>query len=104
VRSEDIDFRAGGRLVSLSELSDVGCDSFFSTDPLLKSNADPGVFGVLPEEPKLAKAPLPNPNAEDAPEPAVGEATDAAEMEPGGPLKGLVLLLKDPYRLADGGS
>jgi len=33
-----------------------------------KSNAVPGVFGVLVADPKDAKAPVPRPNAEDAPE------------------------------------
>ena len=37
-----------------------------------KSNAVPGVFGVLVAEPKLANAPDPRPNADDAP--AVGDA------------------------------
>ena len=41
---------------------------------LLKSNAVPGVFGVLEEDPKDAKAPEPKPNAEDADAPAVGDA------------------------------
>jgi hypothetical protein len=38
-----------------------------------KSNAVPGVFGVLVAEPKDAKAPVPRPKAEDAP--VVGEET-----------------------------
>lgn len=35
--------------------------------PLPKSNAVPGVLGVLAETPKDAKAPEPRPNADDAP-------------------------------------
>lgn len=48
----------------------------------------PGVFGGLVEEPNDAKAPVPSPNAEEAP--VVGEAT-AAEVEDVIELKGLAL-------------
>ena len=94
MRSDDMDFRAGGLLVSFSELSDGGCDSFFSPLPLLKSNAEPGVFGVLVALalPKLANAPLPSPKAEEAPD-AVGEATEVVEVD-APELNALGLLLK----------
>ena len=60
---------------------------------LPKSSDVPGVRGVLPEAPKEAKAPEPNPNAEDAP--LVGDAI--VEVVKGAiPLKGLSFLLKDP--------
>lgn len=71
-RMEERDLRAGGRL-SLSSSFLSGTGSFFSLATLLKSNAVPGVFGVLVALPKDAKAPLPRPKAEDAPE-AVGDA------------------------------
>jgi hypothetical protein len=101
-RNDDTDFRAGGLLVSFSELSDDGCDSFFSVIPLLQSNADPGVLGVLLALPKLENTPLPSPNALEplAPDP-VGDATDAA-VTAAGPLKGLVLLLSEGKRFAEG--
>ena len=62
--------------------------------PLLKSNAEPGVLGVLLALalPKLANAPLPRPKAEEAPD-AVGEATDVVEVDTPA-LNGLVLLLR----------
>ena len=67
---------------------------------LPKSNAAPGVLGGLFTLPKLAKAPLPNPNADEAPELAVGEANDADAELPA--LKGLFLLFRLPKRLEDG--
>ena len=98
-RSEERDFRAGGLLLSFSSLSE-DCDSFFSLPGLPKSNAEPGVLGVLLALPKLAKAPLPSPNADEAPE-VVGEVTELLEMAPA-ELKVLLLLLKLPIRFADG--
>ena len=60
---------------------------------LPKSSDVPGVRGVLPEAPKDANAPEPNPNAEDAPLP--GDVTP--EVVKGVmPLNGLLLLLKEP--------
>ena len=60
---------------------------------LPKSNDVPGVRGVFPELPKDAKAPEPSPKADEAP--LVGEAT--VDVVRGAmPLKGLLLLLKDP--------
>jgi len=44
---------------------------------VLKSNAVPGVLGVLPAEPNDAKAPEPSPNAD---EPVVGEASPGPVM------------------------
>lgn len=75
-------------------------DSLRSRVPLLKSKAVLGVLGVFPVLPKLAKAPLPRPNAEEAPAPVVGEAREGAEPRA---LKGLLLLvaLALPSRLAD---
>jgi hypothetical protein len=73
-----------GRLLSFAASSD---ESFFSLACLLMSTEDPGVLGVLPALPKLAKAPLPSPNADEAPA-LVGEATAAVEMLPT-ELKGL---------------
>ncbi len=63
---------------------------------LLKSNAPPGVFGVL-EEPKDANAPDPRPNALAAP--AVGEARELAEGDIA--LNGFLLLCEEvsPCRL-----
>jgi len=63
---------------------------------LLKSNAPPGVFGVL-EEPKEANAPDPRPNALAAP--AVGEARELGEGDTA--LKGFLLLCEEvsPCRL-----
>lgn len=40
---------------------------------LLKSNAVPGVLGVLDDDPKDANAPEPKPNADDADAPDVGD-------------------------------
>jgi hypothetical protein len=96
--SDERDFRAGGRLLSFSSLSD-DCCSFFSLLGLLKSDAVPGVLGVLLALPKLAKAPLPNPNADDAPEP-VGEATEVADVAAAA-LNGLFLLERLPNRFAE---
>lgn len=76
-RYEDKDFRAIGLRGSFDPSSD---ESFFSA-LLATSKAAPGVLGVLLALPKLAKAPLPNPNAEDAPV-LVGEATEAVVMLP----------------------
>ena len=60
---------------------------------LPKSSEVPGVRGVFPDAPNDAKAPEPNPKAEDAP--LVGEAM--AEVVSGAmPLNGLLLLLNDP--------
>jgi hypothetical protein len=91
---DDSDFLAAGLrcCVSLSEdaVSDpFALSCFFSAPLLLKSNADPGVLGVLVALPKLANAPLPNPKAEEAPV-LVGEAI--AEFVKGAE-KGLPLLL-----------
>lgn len=60
---------------------------------LPKSSAVPGVLGVFPEDPNDAKAPEPNPKAEDAP--LVGEAT-LVVVKGAMPLKGFDLLLKEP--------
>lgn len=98
-RKELKDFRAAGLLLSLSSLSDVD-GSFFSLLGLPKSNAVPGVFGVLLALPKLANAPLPKPNADDAPE-LVGDATAVVEMD-AAELNGLFLLLILPKRFAEG--
>lgn len=97
-RSDERDFRAGGRLLSFSSLSD-DCVSFLSLLVLLKSKAEPGVLGVLLALPKLANAPLPNPKAEEAPEP-VGEATEVADVVAAA-LNGLFLLERLPTRFAD---
>ena len=59
----------------------------------------PGVFGVLAALPKLANAPLPSPNAEDAPA-LVGDAREF-EVEPM-ELNGLFDLLKLANRLVEG--
>ena len=63
--------------VLISRVADSGTASFSRSFPntaeLVASMAVPGVFGVLADEPKDAKAPDPKPKAEDAP--AVGEAT-----------------------------
>jgi len=48
---------------------------------LTKSNAEPGVLGVLLALPKLANAPVPNPKADDAPV-EVGEAVEEVVMGP----------------------
>lgn len=69
---------------------------------LPQSKAVPGVFGVLLVLPKLANAPLPSPNAEEAPE-LVGEAIEVFEIVLA-ELNGLVLLLRLPNLLADGKS
>lgn len=65
---------------------------------LPKSSTPPGVFGVF-EDPKEANAPVPKPNALDAP---VGEATEVVDgdME----LKGFLLLWEEvsPCRLPRG--
>ena len=60
---------------------------------LLNSSDVRGVFGVLPEEPKDAKAPEPRPKAEEAP--LVGDAT-LVVVRGAIPFNGLVLLLKEP--------
>lgn len=91
------DFRGGGLFSSFSSLLLDGCESFFSTPGLLKSKAVPGVLGVFAVLPKLAKAPLPNPKAEDAPV-LVGDAKTGAELRA---LKGLFLLLILPKRLEE---
>lgn len=95
VRRDERDFRAGGRRFCVSSFS----GSFFSRPALLKSKAVPGVFGVLLALPKLAKAPLPSPKADDAPEP-VGEATAVAE-DAGAALNGLDLVERLPNRLPE---
>lgn len=86
--SPDKDFRAGGLLLSLLLSSE---DSFLSVPALLVSDGAPGVLGVLPELPKLANAPLPNPKADEAPA-AVGEPTEDVDIAPS-VLNGLLLLL-----------
>jgi hypothetical protein len=63
--------RAKGTVLSLFVAGVAGAGAPEATFP--KSNAVPGVFGVLVAEPNDAKAPVPKPNAEDAP--VVGEAT-----------------------------
>ena len=100
-RRDDRDLRAGGLLLSFSSLSE-GCESFFSVPGLPKSKAVPGVLGVLLALPKLAKAPLPSPNAVEAPEP-VGEATGFVDRE-AEELSGLLLLFRLPNLFADGES
>lgn len=97
-RRDERDFRAGGRRFSFSSFSEV-CGSFFSVLVRLKSNAEPGVFGVLLALPKLAKAPLPSPNADEAQE-AVGDATEVAAVAAAA-LKGLVLLDRLPKRFVE---
>ena len=97
-RSDERLFRAGGRLLSFSSLSD-DCVSFLSLLDLLKSNAERGVLGVLLALPKLANAPLPSPKADEAPEP-VGEATDVADGAAAA-LNGLLLLERLPNRFAE---
>lgn len=95
VRSEEMDFCAGGRRLLPSFSSE---ESFLSVLLLLpQSKAVPGVFGVLLALPKLAKAPLPSPNDAD-PLALVGEATEVEDIE----LKGLFLVLMLPKRLAEG--
>ena len=66
-------------------------------EALPKSSDDPGVFGVLLDDPKDAKTPDPRPNADDAP--LVGEATLVVERGVI-PLSGFVLLLKESKRFA----
>ena len=97
-RRDDSDLRAGGRRFSFSSFS-TACGSFLSRGALLKSNVEPGVLGVLLALPKLAKAPLPRPNAEDAPEP-VGEATEADDAAAVA-LKGFDLLERLPNRFPE---
>lgn len=102
--SEETDLRAGSLLpsLSLSSLSD-DCACLWSLPGLARSNADPGVLGVLLALPNEAKAPLPRPKAEDAPGAAVvGDATEAVEMFPRA-LNGLRLpwLLVAPKRLEE---
>lgn len=72
---------------SLMDFSAVGVLAPPPTTPL-KSNAEPGVFGVF-AEPKDANAPDPRPKALDAP--AVGEATTAGDMV----LKGFLVLWEE---------
>jgi len=82
----DCDRFGAARCVSNSFFSWVAATGVVA--PLLpKSNALPGVFGVLAAEPKEAKAPDPKPKAV---EPAVvGEATELAPTDVA--LKGLLL-------------
>lgn len=90
-----MDLRAGGRRALLSFSSAA---SFLSVLLLLpQSKAVPGVLGVLFALPKLANAPLPSPK-EAEPLALVGEATELEDIE----LKGLLLLLILPKRLAEG--
>ncbi len=98
-RNDETDFLAGGLRASLSELSEDGCESFFSLALLPQSKAVPGVFGVLLALPKLENAPLPNAKAFEAPDP-VGDATDVVVIA-AGLLKGLLLLLSDGNRFDD---
>ena len=72
VRSEEIDFRAGGRLPESLALSS-GTLSLFA---LLESIAETGVLGVRPAVPKLANAPLPRPKADLASVPVEGGILD----------------------------
>jgi hypothetical protein len=85
VDTPDCGFRAGGLLLlSLSESLSGVCVSFRSPASLLKSRAEPGVFGVfVAEAPNDAKAPLPSPKAEE-PVAVVGEETDEVETCPMG--------------------
>lgn len=61
--------RANGRALSFLTAGVIGVGAPEAAFP--KSNAVPGVFGVLEADPKEAKAPVPKPNADEAPE--VGE-------------------------------
>jgi hypothetical protein len=104
VDTPDCGFRAGGLLLlSLSESLSGVCVSFRSPASLLKSRAEPGVFGVfVAEAPNDAKAPLPSPKAEE-PAAVVGEETDEVETCPIG-LKELLfewLEVVLPKRLAE---
>ena len=89
------DARDAFGLTSVPSLSFEASFSRFSVAELelLKSKAVPGVLGVLPDEPNDAKAPDPNPKADEAP--VVGEAT-LVVVTGAMPLNGFDLLLKDP--------
>lgn len=63
---------AKGAALSILATGVAGVGAPEATFP--KSNAVPGVFGVLVAEPNAAKAPVPSPNAGDAPV-VVGEDT-----------------------------
>lgn len=66
-----------------------------------KSTDVPGVFGVLAEDPKDAKAPEPRPKADEAPELGEGTLVDSGDI----PLNGFDLPceeLSPPNRLVDG--
>ena len=60
------------RMPSFSRFSPTGEGEVPGTAEPPKSSALPGDFGVFAEEPKEAKAPDPNPNADEAPD-VVGE-------------------------------
>lgn len=90
-RRDETDLRASGCRLSRSSLSED--ESFFSVaapDLVPKSKAVPGVLGVFPELPKLAKAPLPRPKAEEAAPVPVGDETEEVVTGPTA-LKGLLL-------------
>ena len=85
----------------LTEIPLISLDGSFTAlsafGVLPKSRADPGVLGVLLDDPNDAKTPEPKPNADDAP--LVGDATLFVERGVI-PLSGLVLLLKESKRFA----
>jgi hypothetical protein len=58
--------RANGRALSFLTAGVTGVGAPEATLP--KSNAVPGVFGVFVADPNDAKAPVPRPNADEAPE------------------------------------
>ena len=110
VAGDDVGLRFAIDFLGTDLLSSFS-NSFFSCDgapvgveglDLAKSNAVPGVFGVLVAEPKDANAPEPRPNAEEPP--AVGDDT-ACVLRGATVLKGL-FLLEDmlPKRLGPGAS
>lgn len=72
--------------------SSFSCPSPSDAGAPPRSRLDPGVLGVLVEEPKDAKAPDPSPKAEEAP--LVGDAT-LVVVRGATLVNGLVLLLKD---------
>ena len=91
VREED-DARGFTSAPFISLTSSFSCGSPLDTGAPPRSRPDPGVLGVLAEEPNDAKAPDPSPKAEEAP--LVGEAT-LAVVRGATLVNGLVLLLKE---------
>lgn len=72
--------------------SSFSCPSPLDAGAPPRSRLDPGVLGVLADEPKDAKAPDPSPKAEEAP--LVGDAT-LVVVRGATLVNGLVLLLKE---------